>query len=169
VKLFVCLFTRIMGALMTKIIAPLHNIQYEMFINRKLCMFFYIGWLLYSPLVGFRLGIAASRLPTSTVRLVSWVKLEMYTWYKTVHILSSTYQKLLKLMGIWRSSDTNSLCSLFWDTVYFICFLSVWNLIYITYITLFLTKNFGFTTKSSSLRPFFSQLVLCLTSNNSTS
>jgi len=32
----------------------------------------------------------------------------MYIWYKTLAILSSTYQKLLKLMDIWRSSDTNS-------------------------------------------------------------
>jgi len=38
--------------------------------------------------------------------------------YKTLAILLPTYQQLLKLMGIWRSSDANSLCSLFWDTVY---------------------------------------------------
>jgi len=42
----------------------------------------------------------------------------MYMWHKTSAILSSIYQKLLKLIEIWRSSDRKSLCSLFWDTVY---------------------------------------------------
>jgi len=37
----------------------------------------------------------------------------MYTWYKNLAILSSTYQKLLTFMDIWRSSGTNSLCSFF--------------------------------------------------------
>jgi len=37
----------------------------------------------------------------------------MNTHHKTSAILSSTYQKFLKLMDIWRSSDTNSLCSFF--------------------------------------------------------
>ena len=40
---------------------------------------------------------------------------------------------------------------------------TVWNL------TIFLTKNLYFRTKNSSLRLFFSQFVLCLISNNSTS
>jgi len=44
---------------------------------------------------------------------MSEVRWEMYILYKTVAILLSTYQKLLKLMDIWRSSDTNSLCSFF--------------------------------------------------------
>jgi len=44
----------------------------------------------------------------------------MNIWYKTLAILSSTYQKSLNLLDIWRSSDTNSLCSLFWDTMYII-------------------------------------------------
>jgi len=37
----------------------------------------------------------------------------MYIWYKTLAILLSTYQKLLKLMDTWRRSDTNRLCSFF--------------------------------------------------------
>jgi len=37
----------------------------------------------------------------------------MYIWYKTVAILLSNYQKLLKLTDIWRSSNTKSLCSFF--------------------------------------------------------
>ena len=49
---------------------------------------------------------------------MSEVRLEIYTWYTTLAIRLSAYQKLLKLMDIWRSSDTNRLCSLFWDTVY---------------------------------------------------
>jgi len=37
-----------------------------------------------------------------------------YTAYNfSIAILPSTYQKLLKLMDIWRSSDTSSLCSCF--------------------------------------------------------
>jgi len=43
------------------------------------------------------------------------------------------------------------------------------EILYITYLTLFLTKNLYFRTQHSSFRPFFSQFVLCLTSNNSTS
>jgi len=46
---------------------------------------------------------------------VSWKR---YIWHKTSAIMSSTYQKLLKLMENWRSSDTTSLCSFFWYTVY---------------------------------------------------
>jgi len=42
----------------------------------------------------------------------------MYIWHITSAILSSIYQKLLKLMEIWWSSDRNSLCSFFWDTLY---------------------------------------------------
>jgi len=49
---------------------------------------------------------------------MSEVRWKMYIWYKTSPILSPIYQKLLKLMEIWRSSDANSLYSLFWDTVY---------------------------------------------------
>src|SRR6218665_2047429 len=43
------------------------------------------------------------------------------------------------------------------------------NKFLMTIFTLFLTKNLDFRTKDFSLRPFFSQFVLCLTSNNSTS
>src|SRR6218665_3502692 len=42
----------------------------------------------------------------------------MYIWYKPLAILLSTYQKLLKLMDIRRSSDTNSLCSFLRHGVY---------------------------------------------------
>src|SRR6218665_291282 len=42
---------------------------------------------------------------------MSEVRLKMYIWYKTQAIQLSTYQKLLKLMGIWRSPDRKSLCS----------------------------------------------------------
>src|SRR6218665_205641 len=37
---------------------------------------------------------------------VKW-KMYMWQWHKTSAILSSTYQKLLKLMEIWRSSEAN--------------------------------------------------------------
>jgi len=44
---------------------------------------------------------------------MSYARGEMYIWYKTLASLLSTYQKLLKLMDIWRSPDTNSLCRFF--------------------------------------------------------
>jgi len=49
---------------------------------------------------------------------MSEVRWEMCTWYKTLAILSSIYQKSLNLMNIWRSSDRNSLCSFFRHGVY---------------------------------------------------
>ena len=52
---------------------------------------------------------------TKTFKIFRW---KMYIWHITSYILSSIYQKLLKLMEISRSSDRNSLCSFFWDTVY---------------------------------------------------
>ena len=50
----------------------------------------------------------------------------MYIWYKTLAILLSSYQKVLKLIDIWRSSDTDSLCSFFRHGVY--KFLNGWTI-----------------------------------------
>jgi len=65
--------------------------------------------------VNFLLQYTTDWVKVRWIRIIK--RMYMYIWYKTLDILLSTYQKLLKLLDIWRSSDTNSLCS-FLDTVY---------------------------------------------------
>ena len=59
-----------------------------------------------------KLQIFTTFVFNKVVQWDEWGEVEN-VWYKTLAILLSTYQKLVKSMDIWRSSDRNSLCSSF--------------------------------------------------------
>jgi len=63
---------------------------------------------------------------------MSEVRWKMYIWHKTSAIPLSTYEKLLKLMEIWRSSDRSSLCSLF-ETQCISYYIIIYNYILLLY------------------------------------
>src|SRR6218665_2919848 len=80
---------------------------------------------------------------------------DLTVFYETLCILTAKISHDLFLI-------TDSILSVF-------CVSLLSEIRYITYMTLFLTKNLYLGAKNSFLRAFFSQFVLCLTFNNSTS